>query len=142
MHLLLDIWESPSRLNRWRTARNRFTAMGPSTALSQKTRKCFPHRNDPENGGPRGFCCDLRLSSLDLQLTALQSVLSILEHAIRAARLRWAWARDGVQKRGQETHLDRSVRRNLERGREREKHRISCPPIVGVCIIYVDSRHL
>eukprot|EP00913_Durusdinium_trenchii_P028580 g26805.t1 len=59
--------------------------MGPSTALSQKTRKCFPHRNDPENGGPRGFCCDLRLSSLDLQLTALQSVLSILEHAIRAS---------------------------------------------------------
>ncbi|CAK9104264.1 unnamed protein product, partial [Durusdinium trenchii] len=33
----------------------------------------------------KSFCCDLRLSSLDLQLTALQSVLSILEHAIRAS---------------------------------------------------------
>lgn len=34
-------------------------------------------------GFGKSFALDLRLSSLDLQLTAIQSVLSILEHSIR-----------------------------------------------------------
>mmetsp|Transcript_105630 Transcript_105630/g.147258 ORF Transcript_105630/g.147258 Transcript_105630/m.147258 type:complete len:207 (+) Transcript_105630:108-728(+) len=36
-------------------------------------------------GFGKSFSLDLRLSSLDLQLTALQSVLAILEHSIRAS---------------------------------------------------------